>query len=416
LNSLKPKTGWGIDISPQMVAIAKQNYPHLNFCQMDAEALGITESFDYIIVSDTVGYFEDVQKAFSELTKIASEDTRIIITYQNFLWLPILTMAEWLKLKMPTTKLNWLDLEDLTNLLNLAGWEVIKTGRRCLFPKQLPIFSEWVNKYLASLPLFNRLCLTTFVIAKPHWSLPANNDQFGVSVIIPARNEKGNIENAVKRIPQMGKDTEIIFVEGHSQDDTLVEIQRVCDKYSKDWNIHYVVQDGQGKADAVRKGFGLATGDILMILDADLTVPPEELPKFYNAIATGKGEYVNGSRLVYPMEKEAMRFLNMVANKFFSIMFSWLLGQSLKDTLCGTKVLSKRNWEKLMRNRHYFGDFDPFGDFDLIFGAAKLNLKMVEVPIHYKARQYGETNISRFQHGWLLLKMVMFALHKIKFY
>jgi glycosyltransferase involved in cell wall biosynthesis len=225
----------------------------------------------------------------------------------------------------------------------------------------------------------------------------------------------GNIENAVKRIPKMGKHTEIIFVEGHSQDDTLEEIKRVCAEYRSERDVKHTVQDGKGKGDAVRKGFGMATGDILMIQDGDLTAPPEDLPKFYNAIASGKGEYINGSRLVYPMEKQAMRTLNVIGNKFFSIMFSWLLEQPLKDTLCGTKVISRKNWNTLVANRSYFGDFDPFGDFDLIFGAAKMNLKIVEVPLRYKAREYGDTNISRFRHGWLLLKMVFFALNKIKF-
>jgi glycosyltransferase involved in cell wall biosynthesis len=236
-----------------------------------------------------------------------------------------------------------------------------------------------------------------------------------VNVISPARNEKDNIENALKRLPNMGSHTEVIFIEGNSTDDTLSEIKRVCEAYAPIMDVKYGVQIGKGKGDAVRKGFDMATGEILMILDADLTVPPDDLPKFYEAIASGKGEYINGSRLVYPMEKEAMRPLNMLGNKFFSIMFTWILNQRLKDTLCGTKVISKANYIKLINNRSYFGDFDPFGDFDLIFGAAKLNLKIVEVPIRYKARTYGDTNISRFKHGWLLLKITFFAINKIKF-
>jgi glycosyltransferase involved in cell wall biosynthesis len=175
------------------------------------------------------------------------------------------------------------------------------------------------------------------------------------------------------------------------------------------------LQSGRGKGDAVRKGFAIAQGDILMILDADLTVPPEDLPKFFNAITSNKGEFINGSRLVYPMEDEAMMTLNIIGNTFFSWMFTWLLGQRFKDTLCGTKAISNKNYQKLIANRKYFGDFDPFGDFDLIFGAAKLNLKIIEIPIRYQARQYGQTNISRFRHGWLLIKMVLFAMRKIKF-
>ena len=417
LNALKPSRGVGIDISQGMIDAAKEKYndSQLAFFRMDAEDIQLQETFDFIVISDTMSYFEDIEKAFKGLGKVSHPGTRLIITYHNFLWQPLLKMAEWLRLKMPQTKLNWLNKGDIINLLYLEGFEIIKKGRRFLFPKFFPLLSWIFNKYIAHLPLFNRLCITGYIIARPAIHGGMNNKDYSVSVVIPARNEKGNIENAVKRTPRLGKHTEIIFVEGHSTDNTLEEIKRVCEAYKGQWDIKYAVQEGKGKADAVRKGFGMAGGDILMILDGDLTVPPEDLTKFYNAVASGKGEYINGSRLVYPMEKQAMRMLNVLGNKFFSMMFSWLLGQPLKDTLCGTKVISKENWERLVANRAYFGDFDPFGDFDLIFGAAKLNLKIVEVPIRYRAREYGKTNISRFRHGWLLLKMVFFAMNKIKF-
>jgi glycosyltransferase involved in cell wall biosynthesis len=206
---------------------------------------------------------------------------------------------------------------------------------------------------------------------------------------------------------------EILFVEGHSSDGTYEEALRVRDAYPS-WDIKVMRQDGVGKADAVYKGFDAARGDVLMILDADLTVPPEQLDKFWEVLVSGRAEYVHGTRLVYPMEKEAMRFLNLLANWTFSVLFSWLLNQRLTDTLCGTKALSRENYARLKNNRSYFGDFDPFGDFDLIFGAAKLNLKPAEIPIRYQARSYGETQISRFRHGWLLLRMVAFAYRKLK--
>ncbi|MFY7780532.1 MAG: glycosyltransferase family 2 protein, partial [Tagaea sp.] len=217
------------------------------------------------------------------------------------------------------------------------------------------------------------------------------------------------------RLPQFCERVEIVFVEGHSKDGTLEEMRRVQAAYP-DRDIKVLVQDGKGKGDAVRKGFEAATGEVLMILDADLTVPPEQMPKFFRQIADGRGEFVNGTRLVYPMEDQAMRALNWIANHGFSIVFSWLLNQRFTDTLCGTKVLRKSHYERIAANRLYFGDFDPFGDYDLIFGAVKLNLKVVEVPIRYLARTYGETQISRFRHGWLLLRMVAFAWRKLKAY
>lgn len=404
----------GIDFSPAMIAEGQKKYPGLDFAVEDIEILPPPKrKYDYIIASDVIGYLHDIQSSFASLADYSHSGTKMIVTTYNFLWEPIFRLAEKLGLKMPHPMQNWLSPADVEQLLYLAGFEVVKEGGRLLFPKDIPILTPFFNKYLAKLPIFKNLCLVNYFVArkKPD-SLKAR--QFSVSVVIPARNERGNIESAVKRIPEIGKHTEIIFVEGNSTDDTWAEIERVKSAYP-DKDIKIMKQDGKGKGDAVRKGFDSATGDVLMILDADLTVPPEDLPKFYNAIANGDGEFINGCRLVYPMEDKAMRLLNTFGNKFFSIMFSWLLEQRIKDTLCGTKVLMKFDYERIKANRGFFGDFDPFGDFDLLFGASKLNLKIIDLPIHYQARVYGETNISRFKHGWLLLKMCFFAMKKIKF-
>jgi glycosyltransferase involved in cell wall biosynthesis len=255
------------------------------------------------------------------------------------------------------------------------------------------------------------LCLTNFTVARR--AATGQPDQT-VSVIVPARNEAGQIEQAVQRTPEMGLGTEMIFVEGHSRDNTWEEIQRVQAAYPRR-RIKILRQSGEGKGNAVREGIAASSGDILMILDADLTVPPEELPKFYQALTCGQAEFANGVRLVYPMERHAMRFLNLCANKLFSLSFSWLLGQPVKDTLCGTKALSRKNYDRIAANRKFFGDFDPFGDFDLLFGAAKLNLKITDVPIRYQDRTYGSTNIRRWHHGGLLVRMMAFAARKLKF-
>jgi ubiquinone/menaquinone biosynthesis C-methylase UbiE len=412
--ALEPVRGIGIDISGEMVKIAKYRYPQHAFLKMNAENIKLNETFDYVIMSDLIGHLHDVQEAFNEIHKITNRNSRIIITYYNFIWEPILQLAERIGLKMPQPRLNWLNQSDIENLLQLTDFEIVKKGQRFLFPKHVPILSSFFNRYLSQLPFFKKLCIYQYIIAKKRVSEP-DNSKFSISVVIPAKNEKGNIEDAVARLPRMGSRTEIIFVEGGSTDGTQDEIVRVVDKYQGHRDIKFTVQDGKGKGNAVRKGFEMATGDILCILDADLTVPPEELPKFYDAIASGKAEFVNGCRLVYPLEDEAMRSLNILGNKFFGLMFTWLLDQKFKDTLCGTKVIFKRDYDNLIANRSYFGDFDPFGDFDLIFGASKLNLKIVEIPIRYRQRTYGDTNISRFRHGLMLLRMCVFAMKKIRF-
>ena len=303
---------------------------------------------------------------------------------------------------------------DISNLLELTGFEVIRTTQEILFPVNIPIITKFLNQFLVRVWPLNHLALTNFIIARLKPNIFEIKSQAKVSVIVPARNEEGNIDEIIMRTPEMGTGTEIVFVEGHSTDNTLDAIKKSIAKYPNK-NISVFTQTGKGKGDAVRLGFSKASGDVLMILDADLTVPPEDLPKFYNALINGTGEFINGVRLVYPMEDEAMRFFNLLGNKFFSYAFSWLLGQPIKDTLCGTKVLWKKDYKRIAANRLVFGDFDPFGDFDLIFGAARLSFKIVDLPIHYRARKYGSTNIQRWRHGFLLLKMVVFAARKLKF-
>ncbi len=416
LARLKAGKKVGIDYSPNMIGIAQKKYPDIDFIVMEAENITFKETFDYVILSNLIGYIEDIQRIFIELKKVCNPHTKVIVTYYNFMWQPLLNVAELFNLRMKQPQQNWLSKNDIKNILYLAGFDSFKEGESMLIPVNLPLFSNILNRYVSKLPLFRRLCITNYVIAKPFQMANDYKEKFSVSVIVPARNESGNIENVVVRIPDMGCRTEIIFIEGASDDGTWQKIQDIYEKYKNVRNIKIAQQDGKGKGDAVRKGFDMASGDILMILDADLTVPPEDLPKFYGVIASGKGEFINGCRLVYNMDEKAMQFLNLLGNKFFSIMFSWLLDQKFKDTLCGTKVLFRCHYEQIKKGRSFFGNFDPFGDFDLIFGASKLNLKIVEVPIRYKDRAYGTTNIKRFEHGLLLLKMCFFAARKLKFY
>jgi SAM-dependent methyltransferase len=411
LKAVDPAYGVGIDFAPLIIEQARKQYPDLHFHTMDAEDLTIRETFDYIILSDLVGCLWDVQKVLKNIRNLCHAHTRLVISNYNYLWEPVMNLGEVLRVKLPQPKQNWLSVADIDTLLQIEGFRLITVHKKLLFPKYIPIFNFLFNRIFANLPLLNSLDLVNLIVAGPVMEHKAEQT---VSIVIPARNERGNIENAVKRTPAFGLSREFIFVEGHSSDHTWEEMLRVKEAYPEE-NIRVLRQTGKGKGNAVREGFDAATGDILMILDADLTVPPEELEKFYRALQQNKGEFINGCRLVYPMEKEAMRFLNFLANKFFGLFFTYLLGQRLKDTLCGTKVLFRKDYQAMQKNRRYFGEFDPFGDFDLLFGAAKLNLKMTEIIIRYQDREYGSTQISRFRHGWLLIKMSLFAARKIKF-
>jgi uncharacterized membrane protein YbhN (UPF0104 family)/SAM-dependent methyltransferase len=416
LAALKPQRGVGVDLSPRMIEFALRNHPHLELHVGDAEDSALIDAiegpFDYIVLSDTIGLLDDIETALGLLHRLCTAETRIVIGYYSHLWEPFVYLAEAVGLRPRQPKANYITATDFENILALADIEPIRTDWRQLIPYRLLGIGTIINRFIGTLPLVRKLCLRRYIVARSLRAIRA--EALSVSVLIPCRNERGNIESAVRRMPRFGTHQEIVFIEGNSQDDTLAECLRVREAYKEQWEIKVVQQQGRGKGDAMRKGYATATGDVLMILDADLTVTPESLPRFYNAVASGKAEFVNGSRLIYPMESEAMRPLNFIANRIFALIFTFLLNQRFTDTLCGTKVFRRRAYDRIEAGRSYFGDFDPFGDFDLIFGASKQSLRIVEVPVHYQARAWGETQISRFRDGFLLLRMLLFAWRKLK--
>jgi len=414
LAATQPRRGLGIDISPEMVRLATSKHPDLEFRCMAAEFLDCGgEKFDYIILSDLVGFLYDIRLVFERLRSACHAQTRIIIHWYSLLWQPILALAERTGMKYPLPILNWTTKEDLANLLYLADFEVLRSRPHILLPKHVPLLTPFVNRFLTPLPLIRQFALTNWVVARP-MRLTENRPVPTVSVICPCRNEAGNIQQIVERLPNIGSHTELIFVEGHSKDNTLDECRRVAAN-TPEKDIKVLVQEGRGKGDAVRLGFAKATGDILMILDADISVAPEDLVDFYDALVSGKGDFINGCRLVYSMDSRAMRFLNLWGNKFFALLLSKLMGQPVKDSLCGTKVLWRKAYLDIAAGRTYFGALDPFGDFDLLFGAAKLNMKIIDIPVRYRERTYGSTNINRFADGSLLMRMCNKAAAKLFF-
>lgn len=418
LHSLNALEKVGIDFSEQMIAEGKRQFPELNLQIMDAHELNLNKKYDLIILSNLVGHLEDVQLVFNKLHSVCHDNTKLIISYYNFLWEPLLKFAEFIGLKNKIPEQNWLSQRDINNLLYLTGFHVYRNTKRMLLPVYIPLLSTLFNNFFAKLPLLRNLCINHFTFATSFPLRPEDRfkNKYSVSIVIPAKNEEGNIGPLLERIPKLGHSTEIIFVESDSSDHTWEKICELERRYNlpgrsiKKYRINI-----PGKFSAVQEGFEHATGDILMILDADLSVEPADLTKFYEAIACGKGDFINGSRLVYPMEKKAMRFINLMGNKIFSIIFSWLLDQRIKDTLCGTKVLFRNDYQLLKLSNDRLDSRDPFGDFELLFGGYKLNLAIIEIPVHYKERTYGSTNILRFKHGWKLLKACVFAARRIKF-
>ena len=417
LARLQPAHGVGIEVNPDLAQAARERHPELRILTADPEtispqSIGESQPFDVILLPNTLNTLLDVQGLLERLEAFCHPRTRLVVSFHNWLWQPLLKAAERLGQRQPQPPESWLTPNDVNNLLDLAGWEVLKQGQRCLIPRRIPLITPLANRWLSQLPLIDNLGLTHWMVARPARQQRQNPS---VSVVIPARNEAGNIAPAIERLPQLGRFTEVLFVEGHSSDNTWEEIERVCATYQGPLRLRKFRQSGKGKADAVWLGFDQAEGEVLMILDADLTVRPEDLPRFAQAMADGRGEFVNGCRLVYPRSWEAMPPLNTAANRFFAAVFSWLLRQRLKDTLCGTKVIWKQDYERLKAGRSYFGDFDPFGDFDLLFGASKLNLKIVEVPVRYQERSYGSSNIAHVKEGLILAQMCLYAARKLRF-
>jgi len=410
LNRLEPGLGVGVESSAEHIEIARKNYPDYQFFDQELENVHVEGIFDYIVICD-IEDIVDIKSLLDSIRKNCGRHTRVVVNYYNYLWQPLVGLAEKMHLRIRQKVHNWFAPPDMKNLLVHSGYDLVNTKMLILFPYYIPLISGLLDRFLARLPFFRIFTMSRLAVAR--MNVPEHKD-LRVTIVIPCRNEVGNIQNAVERIPQLGAHTEIIFCDDKSTDGTADNVREMMRQYPEK-DIKLVDGPGICKADNVWTGFDKASGDVMLILDADLTMPPEEMPKFYEAIASGRAEFANGSRLVYPMEKAAMRFLNMCANKTFGILFTWILGQPLKDTLCGTKVLRRADYDRIVANRAYFGNFDPFGDFDLLFGAARLNMKIVDVPIRYRDRTYGSTNIHRWRHGWLLLRMVLFAARKLKF-
>jgi hypothetical protein len=411
LDQLKPSYGVGIEDSSLQMEESRKRYPHLTFLNQSPEDLQLNETFDYILIS-SVEDIVDVKAVFDAAYKCCHPSTRIIIINYHYLWHPLVRLAEKLNLKSPQVLHNWISSFDINNILHLSNFEPLQNRRIILFPYNIPGISYLLNRFFAKLPITRFFTMQRLNIARPLFD---SQKDYSVSIVIPCKNEAGNIEDAVKRIPNLGTHTEIIFGDDKSTDGTPEIVREMMLKYPEK-DIKLVNSPGISKAMNVWTCFDHATCDILMILDADLTVIPEELPYFYEAIAKRKGEFINGSRLVYPMHKDAMRLFNVIGNKFFSVAFTYILETKIKDTLCGTKVLWRSDYERIKKLRGSWGINDRWCDYELIFGASKRHLKIVDLPVHYMERTYGETKMkNRIKNGVIMLKMCWAALKKIKF-
>jgi len=380
-----------------------------------AELAPEPDAVDVILFNGNFNHSTDIQGLLEAVRPHVGRRGRIVVALYNSYFAWLFRLADRFGLRQGPPFVTFITQADLDQLARLAGFQLVRLRPVAYVPWHFFGLGSLLNVALPAVPGIRWLSLVTVAVLRP--MISAAQVRPSLSIVIPARNERGNIEDALRRMPDFGARIEVIFVEGHSSDGTWEEIQRVTSL----WNgrpglrVRALQQEGKGKADAVRLGFANATGDVLTILDADLTMPPEKLTRFYDAYCHGAADFVNGTRLVYPMEGEAMRFLNRLGNVFFAKLLSFVLDVRLGDSLCGTKLVSRRDYERFVRWRSDFGDFDPFGDFELLFPAAVLGTGIIDIPVYYRARTYGTTNIRRFRDGAILFRMSMTGLLRIKF-
>ena len=403
LAAMEPSRGVGVDVSPGMVEKARRKYPHLEFNVADACFLDTAERFDCIVINNLLEHIENIQGLFRNCRRLLKPRGRILISTLNPLWSPLLRLGARFGLCTPDCERNFVTGQDTFNLLHLNNFEVVKLTRRTLLPKRIPVLAPAINLVASQLPLLRRLCITEFLVARPAGSVA----DCSVSVIVPCYNEAGNIEACVSRVPRMGRHTEVIVVDDGSRDGTAERVRPELNPAVEVRCISY--QPNRGKLNAVRTGFDAARGDILMILDADMTVPPEDLPYFYEPLQDGLADFINGTRLIYPLANGSMKPQNFVGNKLFGVLVSWLTGIKLSDTLCGTKAFFREDY------RHFPMGCDPWGDFDWLFGASKNSRKVLEVPIHYEERRAGQSKMKALRHTWALLKASWSAFWRIKY-
>ena len=414
LEWVRPSRGLGVEISPELTKIARARCPQYEFRTADAiEDLALDEQFDYVLIVNAVNELFDVQATLESLRPACTPDTRVVIVFYNFLWQPFAELAESLGIKRRQPQQSWLSFVHLSNLLHLATFEVVRQYRAVLWPFSLPGLAWFANRVLANLPVLDRLCLVQAVVARPVLAT-SPRPAATVSVVIPCKNERDNVEPAVRRTPTMGAGTELIFCDDRSTDGTAEEVRRMQREFPER-DIRLVEGPGISKAENVWCGFGAAKNDILMILDGDLAVPPELLPRFYGALVLGRGEFVNGTRMVYPMRDQAMRLANVFGNKLFSLLFSHILRTEISDTLCGTKALWRKDFERMRPFRGTWGTRDRWGDYELIFGAARLNLKHIDLPVRYMERTYGRTKMTgRLRNATTMLRMCLGAYFRLR--
>ena len=358
----------------------------------------INKKYQRIILTDVVENYDDVFALLNIVSNLLTIDGKLIISSINTKYLILSRTLEFLKLKDSNENTSYIHVKKIRNITSGVGLEYQKFYTKQLFPFSFFYVGNVINKIMEIISFQLNLGIKTYIIFRPAIITNSKNSK---SIIIPAKNEEGNLVELVSRIPKF-ENTEIIFSYGKSKDNTLKVMKQITQS-NKLFKFKLVKQTKNGKANAVWEALNVVENDLIAILDADISVDPETLSDFFDIIEKNNADFVNGTRLIYDMEKNSMRFLNRIGNRFFQFFISKIIKEALTDSLCGTKVFKKSYLNDLYFWQNIFGKKDPFGDFDLIFAAAYSGQKIVEMPIVYRERKYGTTQIARFKDGFKLL-------------
>ncbi len=385
----------GLNLSKRLNELASAKHPLLDLRTFEIDHISLPDGFtaDHVVMVNMLDHVHDIWELVESLQPHLGEHSLLLLTTTNPLWAPVMRLGGRLGWRVPDSPRNYLTSRDIASVLALQGIDVVESGFLLPAPKRVPVVADLLNLIVPDVPVLRYASSVQYLAAR----VRCVRRPLSVSVVIPCHNEEGNIAECIARTPDFGRSTEVVVVDDGSRDETRAVVRSVM---QRDPRVRLVAYDtNHGKANAVRAGFDAATGDVLMILDADMTVAPEDLPKFLKPLQDGTADFVNGTRLVYPMAGQAMPLANFLGNKAFCFLTSWALRQRVSDTLCGTKALFRADYEKLP-----IVGKDRWGDFDLLFGAARSRLRILEIPVHYGDRKSGDSKMNVRRDGWLFLK------------
>tara|TARA_B110000977_G_scaffold125183_1_gene160299 strand:+ start:1495 stop:2904 length:1410 start_codon:yes stop_codon:yes gene_type:complete len=368
-------------------------------------------NFDHIVIAD-IEHQKFITKNLIDLNEKIDNECRVIVLSKSIFWSTLINFYKKIK-NIGPDKNNFLPYSNLRKIFLNTNFEIVKNEKIIFFPFQFSLLTKFINQ-IFRFPVLNFFCMINLTVLKKVQKKNYQAEGKKISFIIPCKNEGGNIKFFYEKIINSTINAEFLFGNDNSSDNTLDEIKKLQQAIP---NKEIKIYDGPGvcKSENVYKGINLASGEIILIYDADLTVSFDDLVNSINLLLKTDADFINCTRMIMPQQKNAMKFLNFYGNLFFAFLFSILFKQKITDTLCGTKIFFKKDWEQIKKYNNTWGAKDLWGDFDLLLGAYKNNLKIVENPISYTDRKEDETKMTGIIKNSIRMLIITFvAYYKLR--